>query len=144
MNEFISKLYNDGYSYNRTKLDFDTTEDGKYIPYLLLPSVLECDFQKIYDNSLNKFDTKEKATEYFNKYENYFYLKALIYLHHNGYLNHYLQFSKNYDSLMSYDEKFVKCPSENKIEIKYLNQDNKSLELIGYIIDMSPGYINLT
>ena len=144
VNEFISKLYNDGYSYNRTKLDFDTTEDGKYIPYLLLPSVLECDFQKIYDNSLNKFDTKEKATEYFNKYENYFYLKALIYLHHNGYLNHYLQFSKNYDSLMSYDEKFVKCPSENKIEIKYLNQDNKSLELIGYIIDMSPGYINLT
>ena len=39
VNEFISKLYNDGYSYNRTKLDFDTTEDGKYIPYLLLPSV---------------------------------------------------------------------------------------------------------
>ena len=32
VNEFISKLYNDGYSYNRTKLDFDQTEDGKYIP----------------------------------------------------------------------------------------------------------------
>ena len=151
VNEFISKLYNDGYSFNRTKLDFEKTEDGKYIPYLLLPSVLECDFQKIYDNSMTKFDSEKKATEYYNKYENYYYLKALIYLHHNGYLNHFLQFSKNYDSLMSYDEKFVKCPGENKIEIKQQIapkleeiKDNKSLELIGYIVNMTPEYINLT
>ena len=147
--EFISKLYNDGYSFNRTKLDFDKTEDGKYIPYLLLPSVLECDFQKIYDNSNKKFDTEKKATEYFNKYEDYYYLKALIYLHHNGYLNHFLQFTKNYDSLMNYDEKFVKCPGENNIEIKQqtpitLNNDNKTFELLGHIINMTPGYINLT
>ena len=27
--EFISKLYNDGYSYNRTKMDLEKTEDGK-------------------------------------------------------------------------------------------------------------------
>ena len=146
--EFISKLYNDGYSFNRTKLDFDKTEDGKYIPYLLLPSVLECDFQKIYDNSLMKFDSEKKATEYFNKYENFFYLKALIYLHHNGYLNHYLQFTKNYDSLMSYDEKFVKCPGENNIAIKPQKaaalDENKNIELLGHIVDMTPGYINLT
>ena len=146
VNEFISKLYNDGYSFNRTKLDFEKTEDNKYIPYLLLPSVLECDFQKIYDNSMKKFETIQKATEYFNKYENYFYLKALIYLHHNGYLNHYLQFSKNYDNLMSYDEKFVKCPSENKIEIKSQleTKEIQSSEFFGYIVDMTPEYINLT
>ena len=146
--EFISKLYNDGYSYNRTKLDFDKTEDGKYIPYLLLPSVLECDFQKIYDNSQKKFDSVNKATEYFNKYENFFYLKALIYLHNNGYLNHFLQFTKNYDSLMSYDEKFVKCPGENNIAIKPQKEisldENKNVELVGHIVNMTPGYINLT
>ena len=95
--EFISKLYNDGYSYNRAKMDVEKTEDEKYIPFLLLPSVLECSFQKIYDSSKTKFETKEKAIEYFNKYENYYYLKALINLHHSGYLNHYLQFTKNYD-----------------------------------------------
>ena len=144
--EFISKLYNDGYSFNRTKLDFDKTEDGKFIPYLLLPSVLECDFQKIYDNSMKKFDSEKKATDYFNKYENYYYLKALIYLHHNGYLNHYLQFTKNYDSLLSYEEKFVKCPGENNIQIKPQKppEDMKTFEFLGHIVDMTPGYINLT
>ena len=147
--EFISKLYNDGYSFNRTKLDFDKTNDGKFIPYLLLPSVLECSFQKIYDNSMEAFDTEKKATEYFNKYENYYYLKALIYLHHAGYLNHFLQFTKNYDSLMSYEENFKKCSGENYIKIKPQitsedNKNDKNRELLGHIVNMTPGYINLT
>ena len=147
--EFISKLYNDGYSFNRTKLDFDKTEDGKYIPYLLLPSVLECSFQKIYDNSRKKFNTKEEATDYYNKYENYYYLKALIHLHHSGYLNHYLQFTKNYDSLMSFEEKFKKCVGENDIKIKFNEKKetsitNENYELIGHIVNMTPGYIDLT
>ena len=82
--EFISKLYNDGYSYNRTKMGIENTEDGKIIPYLLLPSVLECSFQKIYDNSRTKFDTEKKASDYYNQYEDFYYLKALIHLHHSG------------------------------------------------------------
>ena len=146
--EFISKLYNDGYSFNRTKLDFDKTEDGKFIPYLLLPSVLECSFQKIYDNSMEKFDTEKKATDYFNKYENYYYLKALIHLHHAGYLNHFLQFTKNYDNLMSYEEKFKKCSGENYIKIKPQisneKKEGKDIELLGHIVNMTPGYIDLT
>jgi len=145
--EFISKLYNDGYSYNRTKMDLEKTEDGKFIPYLLLPSVLECSFQKIYDNSQTKFDTEKKAIDYYNKYEDFYYLKALIHLHHSGYLNHYLQFTKNYDSLMSFEEKFKKCVGENNIEIK-LNEskisNSETFELIGHIVNMTPGYINLT
>ena len=145
--EFISKLYNDGYSYNRTKMDLEKTEDGKFIPYLLLPSVLECSFQKIYDNSQTKFDTEKKAIDYYNKYEDFYYLKALIHLHHSGYLNHYLQFTKNYDSLMSFEEKFKKCVGENNIEIK-LNEskisNSEAFELIGHIVNMTPGYINLT
>ena len=147
--EFISKLYNDGYSFNRTKLDFDKTEDGKFIPYLLLPSVLECSFQKIYDNSRTIFNTEKEATDYYNKYENYYYLKALIYLHHSGYLNHYLQFTKNYDSLMSFEEKFKKCVGENDIKIKFNEKkeasiSNENYELIGHIVNMTPGYIDLT
>ena len=148
--EFISKLYNDGYSFNRTKMDLDKTEDGKFIPYLLLPSVLECSFQKIYDNSKTKFDSEKKAIEYYNKYEDFYYLKALIHLHHSGYLNHFLQFTKNYDSLMSFEEKFKKCVGENNIEIK-LNtkkeistKNNESNEFIGHIVNMTPGYIDLT
>ena len=145
--EFISKLYNDGYSYNRTKMDLEKTEDGKFIPYLLLPSVLECSFQKIYDNSKTQFDTEKKASDYYNKYEDFYYLKALIHLHHSGYLNHYLQFTKNYDNLMYFEEKFKKCIGENNIEIK-LNEtkisNNISFELIGHIVNMTPGYINLT
>ena len=145
--EFISKLYNDGYSYNRTKMDLEKTEDGKFIPYLLLPSVLECSFQKIYDNSQTKFDTEKKAIDYYNKYEDFYYLKALIHLHHSGYLNHYLQFTKNYDNLMSFEEKFKKCVGENNIEIK-LNEskisNSETFELIGHIVNMTPGYINLT
>ena len=147
--EFISKLYNDGYTYNRAEMAIEKTKEEKYIPYLLLPSVLECSFQKIYDNSKLTFKTKEKAKEYFNTYENYYYLKALIYLHHNGYLNHYLQFNKNYDNLMSFEEKFKECKGENNLEIKSNDkkevQSNKeSFELIGYIINMTPGYIDLT
>ena len=147
--EFISKLYNDGYSYNRAKMDIEKTEDENYIPYLLLPSVLECSFQKIYDNSKTKFKTKEKAIEYFNKYENYYYLKALINLHHSGYLNHYLQFTKNYDHLMSFEEKFKKCEGENYLEVKFndnkeVKNNNESLELIGHIVNMTPSYIDLT
>ena len=147
--EFISKLYNDGYSYNRAIMDIEKTEDEKYIPYLLLPSVLECSFQKIYDNSKTKFKTKEKAIEYFNKYENYYYLKALINLHHSGYLNHYLQFTKNYDHLMSFEEKFKKCEGENYLEVKFndnkeVKNNNESLEFIGHIVNMTPSYIDLT
>ena len=148
--EFISKLYNDGYSYNRTKMDLQKTEDGKFIPYLLLPSVLECSFQKIFDNTLTKFDTEQKAKEYYNKYEDYYYLKALIHLHHSGYLNHYLQFTKNYDNLMSFEEKFKKCVGENSIEIKTKSENKmsddkaESVELIGHIVNMDPGYIDLT
>ena len=147
--EFISKLYNDGYSYNRAKMDIEKTEDENYIPYLLLPSVLECSFQKIYDNSKTKFKSKEKAIEYFNKYENYYYLKALINLHHSGYLNHYLQFTKNYDHLMSFEEKFKKCEGENYLEVKFndnkeVKNNNESLELIGHIVNMTPSYIDLT
>ena len=133
MKEFISKLYNDGYSFNRTKLDFDKTEDGKFIPYLLLPSVLECSFQKIYDNSNKIFNTEKDATDYFNKYENYYYLKALIHLHHSGYLNHFLQFSKNYDSLMSFEEKFKKCVGENDIKIKF--NEKKKHQLVMKIMN---------
>ena len=148
--EFISKLYNDGYSYNRTKMDLQKTEDGKFIPYLLLPSVLECSFQKIFDNTLTKFETEQKAKEYYTKYEDYYYLKALIHLHHAGYLNHYLQFTKNYDNLMSFEEKFKKCVGENSIEIKtksenkMLDDKAESIELIGHIVNMDPGYIDLT
>ena len=147
--EFISKLYNDGYSYNRAKIDVEKTEDEKYIPFLLLPSVLECSFQKIYDSSKTKFETKEKAIEYFNKYENYYYLKALINLHHSGYLNHYLQFTKNYDHLMSFEEKFKKCEGEKNLEVKFrdkseVSDNNESFELIGHIVNMTPGYIDLT
>lgn len=148
--EFISKLYNDGYSFNRTKMDIHKTEDGKFMPYLLLPSVLECSFQKIFDNSLTKFDTEQKAKEYYNKYEDYYYLKALIHLHHSGYLNHFLQFTKNYDNLMSFEEKFKKCVGENSIEIKTKSENKisndkaESIELIGHIVNMEPGYIDLT
>ena len=147
--EFTSKLYNDGYSFNRTKMDIEKTEDDKYIPYLLLPSVLECNFQKIYDNSKMKFDKKQDAEEYFKKYEDFYYLKALIHLHHNGYLNDFLQFTKNYDSLMYFEEKFKKCVGENNIEVQFnkkkeLPKDAECFELIGHIVNMTPGYINLT
>ena len=146
--EFISKLYNDGYSYNRAKMEIEKAEDGKFIPYLLLPSVLECSFQKIYDNSKMKFDSEKKAIEYFNKYEDFYYLKALIHLHYSGYLNHYLQFTKNYDNLMYFEEKFKKCSGENNIEIKFNKKNEQtnteSSELIGHIVNMTPGYINLT
>ena len=147
--EFISKLYNDGYSYNRAKMELEETKDKKYIPYLLLPSVLECSFQKIYDNSKIEFETKEKAIEYFNKYENYYYLKALINLHHSGYLNQYLQFTKNYDHLMYFEEKFKKCEGENFLEVKFNDKkdnqnNNETSELIGHIVNMTPGYIDLT
>ena len=147
--EFTSKLYNDGYSFNRTKMEIEKTEDDKYIPYLLLPSVLECSFQKIYDNSKIKFNKREEAEKYFNNYEDFYYLKALIQLHHNGYLNDYLQFTKNYDSLMYFEEKFKKCVGENNIEIKFntnkeLIKEEQNSELIGYIVNMTPGYINLT
>ena len=145
--EFISKLYNDGYSYNRTKMVIENI-NGKYIPYLLLPSVLECSFQKIYDNARTEFDTEVKAKEYYNKYEDYYYLKALIHLHYSGYLNHFLQFTKNYDSLMNFDEKFKKCGGENSIEIKFNKKNeiaiNKDIVLVGHIVNMTPGYINLT
>ena len=85
----------------------------------------------------------------YNKYENYYYLKALIHLHHSGYLNHYLQFTKNYDSLMSFEEKFKKCVGENDIKIKFNEKKetsitNENYELIGHIVNMTPGYIDLT
>ena len=146
--EFISKLYNDGYSFNRTKMDLEKTEDGKFIPYLLLPSVLECSFQKIYDNSKTKFDTEKKAIDYYNKYEDYYYFKALINLHHSGYLNHFLQFTKNYDSLIHLEDKFKKCTGENNIEVQFNKvipkTNDKEVELVGHIVNMTPGYINLT
>ena len=48
---------------------------------------------------------------------------------------------------MYFEEKFKKCVGENNIEIK-LNEtkisNNVSFEYIGHIINMTPGYINLT
>lgn len=57
-----------------------------------------------------------------------------------------MQFTKNYDSLLSYEEKFVKCPGENNIQIKPQKppEDMKTFEFLGHIVDMTPGYINLT
>ena len=144
--EFISKLYNDGYNYNRADIFIEETDDKLYRPCLLLPSVLETSFQKIYDNENLKFNSKKDAEDYFHKYENYYYFKALINLHLSGYLNKFLQFTKNYDNLMSYDEKFKKCEGENSIEIK--NDTNfvekNECELIGHILKLTPGYIDIT
>ena len=55
---------------------------------------------------------------------------------------------KNYDSLMSFEEKFKKCVEENNIEVKFnkkeIPKNAESFELIGHIVNMNPGYINLT
>jgi ERCC4-related helicase len=50
--EFVSKLFNDGYTWNRVELkDMELKIDNKikYFPYLSLPSVLECYFKKIFE-----------------------------------------------------------------------------------------------
>ena len=145
VNELMSKLFNDGYNFVHTasKVEF-IEKEKKYIPYLSLPSVLECDFQKIYDNDMKKFDTEAEAKKYYSKYEDYYYFKALMLLHKNMYLDDYLQFNKNYDDLISQENNFVKCESESHIKIKNLSLpqsiDNGFVEYTAHILKFSPNY----
>ena len=116
--EFVSKLFNDDYTWNRVELkDMELKIDNKikYFPYLSLPSVLECSFKKIYEVPQNYFDTKNKSSDYGKKYIDFFYFKAVKLLHKNGYLNEYFQFNKNYDNLLSLENKFINTESEKHI-----------------------------
>jgi hypothetical protein len=103
--ELISKFFNDGYTYNRAEMKIEEV-NKKFILFLSLPSVLECDFQKIYDNNKFYFDSREKAQLYIDKYKDHYYFKALKYFYKNGYLNDYLQYEKNYDNLIYMENKF--------------------------------------
>lgn len=148
VNELMSKLFNDGYNFVHTASKVEYIEkDKKYIPYLSLPSVLECDFQKIYDNDMKKFDSEEEAKKYYNKYEDYYFFKALMLLHKNMYLDDYLQFNKNYDDLISQENNFVKCESESHIKIKNVSIpqsiDNGFVEYTAHILKCSPNYFIL-
>ena len=150
--EFVSKLFNDGYTWNRVELkDMELKIDNKikYFPYLSLPSVLECSFKKIYEVPQNYFDTKNKSSDYGKKYIDFFYFKAVKLLHKNGYLNEYFQFNKNYDNLLSLENKFIKTESEKHIQIKIPKNNNATIkndyvELLAHLIDLTPKYFDLT
>ena len=150
--EFVSKLFNDGYTWNRVELkDMELKIDNKikYFPYLSLPSVLECSFKKIFEVPQNYFDTKNKSSDYGKKYIDFFYFKAVKLLHKNGYLNEYFQFNKNYDNLLSLEYKFIKIESEKHIQIKIPKNNNATIkndyvELLAHLIDLTPKYFDLT
>jgi hypothetical protein len=143
--ELISKFFNDGYTYNRAEMKIEEV-NKKFIPFLSLPSVLECDFQKIYDNNKFYFDSREKAQLYIDKYKDHYYFKALKYFYKNGYLNDYLQYEKNYDNLIYMENKFKQTSSENQIKIKEFpsNKKEEEIELIAHIVKLSPGYFDIT
>lgn len=151
VNEFISKLFNDGYNFVHTAFKTEQINKDKtiigYKPYLSLPSVLECSFQKIYDNDNKIFPTEKEAKQYLEKYQDYYYLKALILLHKNLYLDDFLQFNKNYDDLISMENNFVKCESESRVSIKTLTnhpkEENDDFVLTANVLKLTPGYFDI-
>ena len=70
-------------------------------------------------------------------------------LHKNDYLNEYFQFNKNYDNLLSLENKFIKTESEKHIQIKIPKNNNATIkndyvELLAHLIDLTPKYFDLT
>jgi len=161
VNHFIAKLFNDGFTFIRAEMKVqEEFEKGikVYKPYLNLPNCLEENFIKIFDsnNENIKFDKKEDAEKYGNIYEDYFYLKALKFLHKNQYLDDYLCFVKNYDELIHLDYNYAEYKNEAKISLKkidlkdvdktLLNNEISKLQEKEYyinIIDYDPLYIDL-
>lgn len=160
--EFIGKLFYDGYTYLRSSFKIDEIVDksGKttYRPYLSLPYVLESSFSRIYDSDEIVFSNKEEAKTYYSKYEDYYFLKAVRMLHMNHYFNDHLLFAKNYDDLMVVENNCSKFPSEPTLKIKINENDNSNIdnnitiskcnsdeyvELIAHILSVTPNYIDI-
>ena len=89
----------------------------------------------------------ENAIEYSKMHKKFYYFKALIYLHKAGYLNDYFQFNKGNDRFISMENNYKTCPQEKKILLKHeqsTKDEVKELELTVHIMEMKPGYIDLT
>jgi ERCC4-related helicase/dsRNA-specific ribonuclease len=159
--EFIGKLFFDGYTYNRSAMKIEEMFIlGKtyYRPYLSLPYILEANFSKIFDHSTTKFDCIEDAKNYFKKYEDFYYLKAVKMLHLNNYFNDYLMFSKNFDELLSVENSCIRVQCEPIIKVKNAlskptikdsceimikEEEPKMLEVVAHILKISPNYIDI-
>ncbi len=121
VNHFIGKLFSDGFTYLRAEMKIhEDKENGcnYYKAYLSLPSCLEEEFTKIFDSDINlRFGKKEEAEKYCKSNEEYFYLKAVKYLHRNQYLDDYLCFIKNYDDLINLDYNYASYKNEPKVSL---------------------------
>jgi ERCC4-related helicase/dsRNA-specific ribonuclease len=161
--EFVGKLFYDGYTFLRAMMKIGEVQDSlgkiKYRPYLSLPYVLESAFSQIYDHPDITFSTREEARKYGEKYEDYYYLKAVRLLHQNDYFNDHLLFAKNYDDLMSVENNCSKFSAEPQLRIKTFNEHkegqlensnelnksttNEEVGVIAHILDISPNYIDI-
>lgn len=158
--EFVGKLFYDGYTYLRATMKVgevqDSTGKNKFRSYLSLPYVLESTFSQIYDHPDITFTTREEARKYGEKYEDYYYLKAVRLLHQNDYFNDHLLFAKNYDDLMSIENNCSKFRAEPQLRIKTFNESKletsndlnhtiipEEIGVIAHILDISPNYIDI-
>ena len=151
VNEFISQLFNDGYNFVRIQSKVKKMNTNQFRPYLLLPAVLETKFQCVYDNDNKVFPSEEKALEYLNKYEDYYYLKTLKLLHMNRYLDDSFRFQKGYDELIHSESNYIKCESEFHVKIKQNNivtpntslLNNDYVEYTAHIVKFNPNYFDI-
>jgi ERCC4-related helicase/dsRNA-specific ribonuclease len=149
VNEFNSKLFFDGYCHLRSEPKTDEREiDGKkyFLPYLALPYVLDnFNLMKIADGS--KFETHKEARNYYDKYSDYFFLKAVKMLHQHKYFDDNFNFYKNYDELLHLDSNVFKALCEPTIKLKPFEassyyETEEQVELIAHKLDIQPGYFD--
>ena len=145
VDEFISQLFNDGYNFVRIQQKVKKINNNQYKPYLLLPAVLETKFQCIYDNDSSKtFSSEDKAKEYLNRYEDYYYLKILKLLHMHRYLDDSFRFQKGYDELIHHESNYIKCESEFHVKIKQHNTTTTTTTTVNTVSSSNSDYIEYT